>query len=270
MHEGPVAVEQQTHRPVYPQVVAVPLVELQGQVLTQTSSNLSTMSEPVSLPQCAPDSAPSDAQTWTEKELKRDSSFPSEFNNAMQNGTCSSEEAHVTHILDGTAASPTVDDRETCCHNEPVEKDGDCGISPESASEEYPLDLLRIVKHKPSAIVFSDYDLCPQNHVVFAIESPDSRESSSSTTVEGEEDDDNFPEASQYKEFLVSRRRRNLSRNRKCLRKRPDAQPSSSSGWQKPTSKGRLEFTSGHEDEEKDTQQSNGKQVRTQAGTLVT
>ena len=121
-------------------------------------------------------------------------------------------------------------------------------------SEDSSLDLLRIVKHKPSAIVFCD------NQVL-----SDVGESSSSTAEEGEgdvDDDDDFPETLQYKEFLVSRHRRNLSRHRKCLRKRQDAQPSgaAASGWQKPTNEGGPEPAGSQEGEE--TQQDNGQQVR--------
>lgn len=148
----------------------------------------------------------------------------------------------------------------------PALDESDCNHLPASgnASEDCSLDLLRIVKHKPSAIVFCDYDCSADNQEIFAIESSDGGESSSSTAEgEGDDDDDEdgFPETLQYKEFLVSRRRRNLSRNRKCLRKRQDAQPNStSSGWQKPTDKGKPEFTGSREEE--DTLQNNGKQVR--------
>ncbi|XP_042286393.1 uncharacterized protein LOC122994904 isoform X2 [Thunnus albacares] len=145
--------------------------------------------------------------------------------------------------------------------------DNSCGnhLSPSvSAPEDCSLDLLRIIKHKPSAIVFCDHDCSADNQVIFPIESSDGGESSSSTNEAGEgdddeEDDDDFSEALQYKEFLVSRRRRNLSRNRKCLRKRQDAQPNSTSGWQKPTNRGKPEFTGSQEEE--DTPQNNGKQA---------
>lgn len=137
---------------------------------------------------------------------------------------------------------------------------GNCLSTSVSAPEDYSLDLLRIIKHKPSAIVFCDYDCSTDNQV-----SSDGGESSSSTNEAGEGDDDeengdDFSEALQYKEFLVSRCRRNVSRNRKCLRKRQDAQPNSTSGWQKPTNRGKPEFTGSPEEE--DTQQNNGKQVR--------
>lgn len=142
-----------------------------------------------------------------------------------------------------------------------------CSYLPMSvnASEDCSIDLLRIVKHKPSAIVFCDYDCSSDNQVIFANESSDGGESSSSTTEVGEgnndDEEDDVPETLQYKEFLVSRHRRNFSRNRKGLRKRPDAQPNSTaSGWQKPTNEGKPEFTGSQE--EQDTLQNNGKQVR--------
>lgn len=133
-----------------------------------------------------------------------------------------------------------------------------------NAAEDSSLDLLRIVKHKPSAIVFSDYDCSTDDQVIFATGSSDGGESSLSNAEEGEGDDDeddDFPESLQYKEFLVSRCRRNLSRNRKCLRKRQDTQPNNTaSDWQQPTNKGKPEFTGSREEE--DSMQKNGKQVR--------
>lgn len=222
MHDGPVAALPVQH--LYPQAAGVSLGDLQGQdpLLTQSSSSkLRTMSEPVPLLRCAP--GPSPAQRW--KELKVDISSPCKPD-LKQNGHCECS----SDTAPGAAAVNT--------------------------SEDSSLDLLRIVKHKPSAIVFCD------NQVV-----SDVGESSSSITEEGEgdvDDDDDFPETLQYKEFLVSRRRRNLSRHRKCLRKRQDAQPSSAaaSGWQKPTNEDRPESAGSQEEEE--TQQDNGQQVRKQ------
>lgn len=145
--------------------------------------------------------------------------------------------------------------------------DNSCGnhlATSVSASEDCSLDLLRIIKHKPSAIVFCDNECSTDNQVIIN-ESSDGRESSSSTNevVEGDsdkDDDDDILEALQYKEFLVSRRRRNLSTNRKCLRKRQDTQPNSTSGWQKPTNRGKPEFPGSQEEE--DTPENNEKQVR--------
>lgn len=131
-------------------------------------------------------------------------------------------------------------------------------------SEDCSTDL-RIVKHKPSAIVFCDHDLSSEGQAGLK-ESSDSGGSSSSTTEDGERQDDNdeddFPRASQHKEFLVSRRRRVLSRNRKSLRKRPDAYPkgTASSSWRNPANEGKPEVTGGREDSEAGW--SDGRQVR--------
>ena len=83
-----------------------------------------------------------------------------------------------------------------------------------------PVDLLRVVKHKPSAIVFSD----PIGEDSSSAD--DEEENDGAEDDEDDDDDDDaFPELLRYKEFLVSRRRRNLSRNRKWLRKRPEVPP---------------------------------------------
>ncbi|CAB1333295.1 unnamed protein product, partial [Coregonus sp. 'balchen'] len=98
-------------------------------------------------------------------------------------------------------------------------------------------DLLCIVKHKPSAIVFSGDDnidnISPPS--AFVTQSSDGEESSLADEEEGDDDDDveeeedeEVPELPQYKEFLVSRRRRNLSRNRKGLRKGQELPPTGS------------------------------------------
>lgn len=130
-----------------------------------------------------------------------------------------------------------------------------------NTTEDSSIDLLRIVKHKPSAIVFRDYDNIHDKQVVLTDHDDSSSvgESTSSTAEEG--DDDDFPETSQYKEFLVSRRRRNLSRSRKCLRKRQDAQPSSSASRGQKNSKKEKPGITGSQ-EEGDTQQYRGEQVR--------
>lgn len=92
-----------------------------------------------------------------------------------------------------------------------------------NSSEDTSLDVLRVVKHKPSAIVFCDHE---GSHLAAVSESSDGRESSSSssTSKEASEDDDVdvFPGTLQYKKFLVSRHRRSLNKNRKFLRKRPE------------------------------------------------
>lgn len=122
----------------------------------------------------------------------------------------------------------------------------------ENAAEDCSLEQLRIVKHKPSAIVFSDYDCGTDDQVI-----SDGGESPLSTAEEGDyEEEDDFPETLQYKEFLVSRHRRNMSRNRKCSRKRQDAQPNNiASDWQKPTDKGKPEFTGSQEETMKNDEQ---------------
>lgn len=125
---------------------------------------------------------------------------------------------------------------------------------------------LRIVKHKPSAIVFCDQDLTFKDQAGLK-ESSDSEGSSSPTTEDGERQDDNdedeFPQASQHKEFPVSRRRRVLSRNRKSLRKRLDGLPKGTlaSGCQrKAASEAKLEVTG--DPEEREAGRNDGKQVR--------
>lgn len=231
MHGGPAAaLPVQQH--IYPQAVGLPLGDLHVQVPLLTQS--SNMSEPVPLPHCAPGPVASHAQRW--KELKVDISSPCNTTKpALQrNGHC--ERRQSSDMAPGTGRHL---DKCNCNHLP----------APANASQDCSLDLLRIVKHKPSAIVFCDNDCSADNQVI-----------SSSTTEEGEDDD--FPQASQYQEFLVSRQRRNLSRNRKCWRKRQEAQPhgAASGSWQKTTNKGRPEFTGSQEEEE--TPQNNGQQVR--------
>jgi len=103
--------------------------------------------------------------------------------------------------------------------------------STDTPEEGFAADQLRVVKHKPSAIVFCDYDLNgAQQPTSVATASSDVGDPSPTTTEEevcridssDKEEVDVFPELFQYKEFLVSRRRRNLNTNRKCLRKRRD------------------------------------------------
>lgn len=283
MHEGPLPVQQQPNRHIHPQAVGVALGDLQGQVplLTQSSnSKLRTMSEPVPLL----------CHAQILKELKMDISSPC---NTVKLDLNSSEVAPGTgldmevsdlgyqveaeFLKHGGAISPQQQEGspiETSLSDEflpafsPALDKSSCNHLPAyvNAPEDSSLDLLRIVKHKPSAIVFCDYDFSSDNQVIIANESSDGGESSSSTTEEGEGDDDgdekdDFPETLKYKEFLVSRRRRNLSRNRKHLRMRKDAQPNSSASiWQKATDEGKPEFTGSQEEE--DTLQNNGKQVR--------
>lgn len=108
--------------------------------------------------------------------------------------------------------------------------------------------------------MFCDHDGNTDNKVI-----SDDGESSSSTEEEGEDDDeeDVIPEMSQYKEFLVSRQRRNLSR--KCLIKRPDAQPdNAASGLQEPPDEEEPEIAGSQEEEE--APQNNEEQVRKTRG----
>lgn len=124
------------------------------------------------------------------------------------------------------------------------------------APEDCSLDQLRTAKRKPSAVVSCSHG----NKVILTSESSDTSESSLTTTEEGDcQHEDDFP--SHYKESLVSCRRRTLKRNRKVIRKRQDAHPkSAASGWRKPTSRGKPEFTGSQK--EKDIRSYNGKQVR--------
>lgn len=95
-----------------------------------------------------------------------------------------------------------------------------------STPEDSSLDLLRIVKHKPSVIVFGDHD----NQANSGSEDSETQEFSPSPSEEGVNGDseDAFPETLQYKDLPgISHRHRNLNRNRKVLRKRQDARPKS-------------------------------------------
>lgn len=287
MHEGPVAalpVQQQPNRHTYPQAVG----DLQGQVpfLSQSSSSkLRTMSEPVPVLCCAPDPVDSHAQRW--KEMKMDIASP--CNDSQQSGHC--ERSQSSDVAPGTGLdlelsdvdSGAAVDLKNCGDISTQQQEGspvDTSLSDPASSpaldkrshkqlpasvndsEECSVDLLRIVKHKPSAIVFRDHKCSSDNQVTVANDSSDSGGSSSSNTKEVESDDgdeeDDFPDALQYKEFLVSRRRRHLSRNRKCSRKRQDAQPNGTVA--RPDSESKPEFTGSQEEQE--IPQNNGAQVR--------
>lgn len=136
--------------------------------------------------------------------------------------------------------------------------DSDHVTNPVNApEEECSLDLLRIVKYKPSVIVFRDHD----NQATSASEASDTRESSPSTPEEGasRHGEDAFPETLQFKELQVSRRCRNLNRNRKLLRKRPDARPKNVPlDSRNPSSEGKCVFTGSQE--QQDALSNNGKQ----------
>ncbi|TNN51219.1 hypothetical protein EYF80_038593 [Liparis tanakae] len=214
MHGGPVAASPR--RLIHLQAVGVPLADLQIQV--PPSPRSSGMSEPV-------------PRVQRRKEPKVD---------IICDTTTSKRNGQGSETAPGTGR-----DTDKCSRNRlpaSVNASQDCSSS----------DLLRIVKHKPSAIVF--HCGAADNQAT-----SDVGGSSPSPTEEGEgadNEDDDFPRASQYKEFLVSRRRRNSSRNRKCSRKRQDAH--SNGSWQKNTNKGRPEVTGSQEEEE--AQQNNGQQ----------
>lgn len=130
------------------------------------------------------------------------------------------------------------------------------------------MDLFCIVKHKPSAIVFSgDDNISPPR--AFVTQSLDGEESSSGDEDEGgddleeeedEEKDEEIPELPQYKEFLVSRRRRNVSRNRKRLRKGQELPPTGSLIGLGSTNKTRLKDK--EEEDEEEEEEAERKQVR--------
>ncbi len=289
IHEGPVAalpVQQQPNRHIYPQAVGVSLGDPQGQVplLTQSSNiEQGTMSEPVPLLHRAAEfKAHADGQKELKTDLKQNGHCECSQSSDVAPGTV--QDMEMSNLGSGGAEClkhcgailPQQQERnpaETCLSSElhsafsPDLDENSCDDLPESvnATEDISLDLLRIVKHKPSAIVFCDYDCISDNQVIFANESSDGGDSSSSVSEEevGDDDveEDDFPETLQYKEFLVSRQRRNLSRNRKGSRRREDAQPDSRATiWQKPTNKGKPEFTGSQQ--EQDTGQDNGNQVR--------
>lgn len=274
--------------------------------LTQSSdSPQTTMSEPAPVLQRAPNPRPSRAQRWTRKELKTDDGSPYVFAevNPKENGRPARSPGSdvspaaggdvelvrlhcVAAAHGGCGLEPEIvnDPGATLplqLAGSPAEAPGphvplppaqvrDCGShlsGPVGASEDSQWDVLRVVKHKPSAIVFSDYDQSAETRTIFANEGSDGGESSSNSTEEGvgddddddEEDDDAFPETLQYKEFLISRRRRNLSRNRKGLRKRQDALCNGTHARQNPTNKSKAEVKGRHEEVER--LQNEGKQV---------
>lgn len=159
------------------------------------------------------------------------------------------------------AISPEQEEVNT--NDAPCAVDGSgCNRLSTSASHDCSLELL-IVKHKPSAIVFCDHDC--SSDAKLTTETSDTGESSSSVTEEEEydnnDDEDDFPETLQYQEFVVSRRRRNLSRNRVGLRNRQDTHPKNiASSWRKPTNRGQPEPTCSQEEQE--SRLNDGKQVR--------
>lgn len=262
--------------------------DLQGQVplLTQSSnSKLRTMSEPVPVLRPALDPLASRVQGWM--GLMMDTSLPCDSVKQIEhkNSDMAPETVQDQDVSDqsGQTAKNLKHCRALSCQQEDRSAtevvsatDGDnCNhlLSSVNSSEDCCLDL-RIVKHKPSAIVFCDHD-CSSDKQVTLNESSDTGESSSlPTTEEGERqdnsDEDDFPQTLQYKEFLVSHRRRVLNRNRKSLRKRLDAHPkSTTSGWRKSTGEGKPEFTGGQE--EREAGLNNGKQVRQyKTGVLIT
>lgn len=286
MHKCPLAALpplEHSNRHIYHQAVDAPLGDVQGQVpfLTQSSNtHLRTMSEPVPLLHCALDPVGSHVKKW--KELQMDNSSPCDESDVKQNGHCGGRQSSDTSP--GTGQDKELSD--LCCSAAASQMEAqkltqqqvgsptetwtlpavdNCNCvnhlsMPVNATEDFSMDGPRIVKHKPSAIVFCD-NVCSNDHLLVTVsQTSDGREFSSSTSEVGEDDDD-FPETLQYKEFLVSRRRRNLSRNRKCLRRRQDAHPgSTASDWQKSSSKGKCEFTGSQEEEE--TEKNNEKQVR--------
>lgn len=251
------------------------------------------MSESVPLLLCALDRVTSHTTKWNELKMDKSSLHDAPVSDFRQNGHCECRQSSDMSPGAGQDMEVSSLDRRAAVHSDSqmeAENVKDCGAkipqqkdeSPADtptvldkcchkhlpASMNTPEDVLRVVKHHPSAIVFCDYDCGTGNQVIN--ESSDGGESSSSTSkeVEGEDgDDDDFPATLQYKEFLVSRRRRNLSRNRKCLRRRRDAQPNSTpSDWQKLNNKGKPGFTGSQEEE--DTWEKNGKQVRKIRGGL--
>nr|XP_019952887.1 PREDICTED: stAR-related lipid transfer protein 13 isoform X2 [Paralichthys olivaceus] len=233
MLEGPVAavLQQQPNRDIYLQAVGVPLHGPQ---------------EPV-------------ASHDERREMKVDNSSTCDTTNPDLKQKGHSGSSEVTHGKDMEVSDQenraAAHNNSHCGATSPQQQERSPSVSP---SEGCSSDVLRIVKHQPSVIVFCDYDC--DNRETLSNDSSDGDESSSPNTEEGEGDndeDDDFPETLQYKEFLVSRRRRNLSRNRKCLRKRQDAQPiGSAAGRPKPTNQGRTKSTGGREEEE-----NNGKQA---------
>lgn len=271
MREGPAAalpVQQQASSSTHPQAVGVSLSDLQGQVpfLTQSSNNkLRTMSEPVPLLRCAPDPLAAHAPRWERMDTspRCDTTKPTFRLNGYPEGSQTSD----MEVSDrGSGAAECFKHCETIsAEQEELNTDDAPGANrlSASASQDCSLELL-IIKHKPSAIVFCDHEHTSDAQLVFATETSDTGESSSSITEEEEynnnDDEDGFPETIHYQEFLVSRRRRNLSRNRVGLRNRQDAHPKNiASSWRKPTNGGQPEPTCSQEGQEP--RRNDGKQV---------
>lgn len=194
------------------------------------------MSEPAS-PPCCNVAVPAPNRREHRSEMSPDTT------EVCQNGRCEGSDepplAPAT-VLEARGGPMQVS------HSEPDNAPGDC--SP---------NLLRTLKHNPGVIVFCGHG----NQVVSASEGSDARESSPSTAGEEVDRDGGgaFPEALQFKELQVSRRRRNLSRNRKVLRKRQDARPRSVPlDSRNPSSEGKSVFTGVQE--QQDPPSNNGKQ----------
>lgn len=238
------------------------------------------MSHPVPLLRCAPDPLAGHAPRWEKMDSSPccDATKPT----IMLNGYC--EGSQTSDMAPGKAQDVEVSDQSSGAagylkhcgtitpeQEEPNTNDAPCALDRSgcnhlstSALQDYPLELL-IIKHKPSAIVFYDHDPTSDAQLTFATETSDTGESSSSITEEEEydndDDEDDFPETLQYQEFLVSRRRRNLSRNRVGLRNRQDAHPNNiASSWRKPTDGGQPEPTCSREEQK--SRLNDGKQVR--------
>lgn len=116
-----------------------------------------------------------------------------------------------------------------------------------------------------STIMSSGRDCSTEKHMT-----SDSESSSTSPEdgggVSWDEDDDDLSEPIRYKEFLFGHRRTNLSRNRKCLRKRPKSHGNSTDVWAK-GQRPKCQRSQGDEEEEdeeeeKENQQHKGEQVR--------
>lgn len=231
--------------------------------MTQRSkSKLRTMSEPV--PLLHPTLDPLTSCGWI--GLLIDTSLPCDSDQQIgrQNVDVVPETAVVSEQSSEEAKKLTHCGALACQREAKVVSGSNLLPSHVNLSEDCSTDL-RIVKHKPSAIVFFDRD--PTSECQEGLkESSDSGGSSLPSTEDGERQDDNdeddFLQASQHKEFLVSRRRRVLSRNRKSLRKRLDALPKSTvaSGWRKSANEAKPEVAGGLE--ERETGRRNGKQVR--------
>lgn len=234
-------------------------------ITQRSNSKLRTMSEPV--PLLHPTLDPLASRGWI--SLLMDSSPPCDF--FPQTGLHNEDVIQETECISEQSSEETKN-RTRCasltCRQE-AKKVVLVGVR-DSFNQLPSLGSLsedpRNVKHKSSAIVFCNQDLAFKDQTTLK-ESSDRRGSSSPTTEDGERqdnnDEDDFSQASQHKEFLVSRRRRVQSRNRKSLRKRLDGLPKGTmaSGCQrKVASEARPEVTV--DPEEKEAGQNNRKQVR--------